>query len=108
MSLFAFQLSEALLYGAWILGQSLAFAPNFGQAKLSAARIFQLLDRVPTQTSGGISKANDWKTDGNISYSRVRFLKCGQLRSNNLNKLPFLFIKLVRLGSTRGAAIVIS
>lgn len=65
------KVSEALIYAAWILGQSLAFAPNFGQAKLSAARIFQLLDRVPKLASGDVVKDKNWKTEGNISFSKV-------------------------------------
>ncbi|GLH05847.1 Probable multidrug resistance-associated protein lethal(2)03659 [Gryllus bimaculatus] len=41
------KVSEALIFGSWMLGQSLAFAPNFSSAKLSAGRLFSLLDRVP-------------------------------------------------------------
>lgn len=41
------KVSEALIFGSWMLGQALAFAPNFNTAKISAGRIFRLLDRVP-------------------------------------------------------------
>ena len=37
----------ALVLGALGTGQLGAFAPNYTEAKLSAGRIFQLLDRVP-------------------------------------------------------------
>ncbi len=37
----------ALLFGAAGAGQAGAFAPNYSKAKLSASRIFHLMDRVP-------------------------------------------------------------
>ncbi len=38
---------SALIFGAAGAGQAAAFAPNYAKAKLSANRIFHLLDRVP-------------------------------------------------------------
>lgn len=37
----------ALIFGAAGAGQAAAFAPNYAKAKLSANRVFFLLDRVP-------------------------------------------------------------
>ena len=37
----------ALVYGAMAAGQAGAFAPNYAKARLSANRIFALLDRSP-------------------------------------------------------------
>lgn len=37
----------ALVFGAFSIGQASAFAPNYAKAKLSANRIFFLLDREP-------------------------------------------------------------
>ena len=37
----------ALVLGVGGAGQASAFAPNYAKAKLSASRIFQLIDRVP-------------------------------------------------------------
>lgn len=56
------KVSEALIFGSWMLGQALAFAPNFNTAKISAGRIFRLLDRVPQITSppGSENKDLDW------------------------------------------------
>lgn len=51
-----FRVAEALIFGTWMLGQSMAFAPNFGTAKLSAGRLFQLLDRKPLISSSEDSK----------------------------------------------------
>lgn len=56
------KVSEALIFGSWMLGQALAFAPNFNTAKISAGRIFKLLDRIPEITSppGSEGKDVDW------------------------------------------------
>ncbi|XP_003701514.2 multi drug resistance 49 isoform X1 [Megachile rotundata] len=69
------KVSEALIFGSWMLGQALAFAPNFNTAKISAGRIFKLLDRVPEITSppGSEDKDLDWKAEGLIQYSKVEF-----------------------------------
>ena len=37
----------ALVFAAMFAGQVASFAPNYLKAKVSAARIFKLLDRVP-------------------------------------------------------------
>nr|CAD7571344.1 unnamed protein product [Timema californicum] len=64
--------SEALLFGAWMLGQSLAYVPSFNTAKLSAGRLLSLIDRKPR-----IQSTNENQTsisgDGRIQYSRVKF-----------------------------------
>ncbi|PBC34312.1 Multidrug resistance protein [Apis cerana cerana] len=69
------KVSEALIFGSWMLGQALAFAPNFNTAKISAGRIFKLLDRVPEIASPPDSedKDLDWKADGLIQFSKVEF-----------------------------------
>lgn len=69
------KVSEALIFGSWMLGQALAFAPNFNTAKISAGRIFRLLDRVPEITSAPGSEGMDidWKADGLIQFSKVEF-----------------------------------
>ncbi|XP_055911756.1 multidrug resistance protein homolog 65 [Eupeodes corollae] len=41
------KVSETLLYGSMMLAQSLAFAPAFTAALVSAHRIFQVIDRKP-------------------------------------------------------------
>ncbi|XP_032690175.1 multidrug resistance protein homolog 49 isoform X1 [Odontomachus brunneus] len=69
------KVSEALIFGSWMLGQALAFAPNFNTAKISAGRIFRLLDRVPQIISPPESERKnlDWKADGMIQFSKVEF-----------------------------------
>lgn len=47
ISLFYFRVSEALVFGAWMMGQALAFAPNFGAAVSAAGRVLTQLARKP-------------------------------------------------------------
>ena len=42
-----FRVFIALIFGAVAVGQAGAFAPDYTKARLSANRIFALLDRVP-------------------------------------------------------------
>ncbi len=42
-----FRVFIAIIFGAVAVGQASAFAPNYGKAKLSANRIFAILDRKP-------------------------------------------------------------
>lgn len=42
-----FRVVLATVFGALIAGQIASFAPDYVKAKMSAARIFLLLDRVP-------------------------------------------------------------
>lgn len=64
-------MTEALLFGMWVLSQSLAFAPNFSEAKISAARLFDVLHRSPKLKEGTVVKAGDWKTDGRVKFSQA-------------------------------------
>lgn len=41
------RVSEALIFGSWMLGQALAYAPNINSAVISAGRIIELFNRVP-------------------------------------------------------------
>jgi hypothetical protein len=41
------RVSEALIYGAWMLAEALSFAPNFAAAKRSGARIVHTLTSQP-------------------------------------------------------------
>ena len=42
-----FTVSIVIIFGTLAIGQASAFAPNYAKAKLSANRIFFLLDRQP-------------------------------------------------------------
>lgn len=64
---------EALVFGSWMLGQSMAFAPNFASAKLAAGRLFSLLDRKPLIQSHSSSLSKFQPGPGAIAYDKVHF-----------------------------------
>ena len=39
---------SAIVFGAMSVGQASSFAPDYGKAKVSAAKIFQLIDKIPS------------------------------------------------------------
>lgn len=48
---YLYRVSEALIFGAWMMGQALAFAPNFSAAVSAAGRVLALLRRKPLVAS---------------------------------------------------------
>uniref|UniRef100_A0A336LJ59 ABC-type xenobiotic transporter n=1 Tax=Culicoides sonorensis TaxID=179676 RepID=A0A336LJ59_CULSO len=68
------KVSEALLFGAWMMGQALAYAPNVNSALDSAGRILNLLDRRPNIFDPVKAFWHDqWVSEGNLTYEDVRF-----------------------------------
>ncbi|XP_075982396.1 multidrug resistance protein homolog 49-like isoform X2 [Anticarsia gemmatalis] len=68
------KVSEALIFGAWMMGQALAFAPNFGAAVSAAGRVMTLLERKPKVTSTACpAVAENYVTQGKIQYKDVKF-----------------------------------
>jgi ATP-binding cassette subfamily B (MDR/TAP) protein 1 len=55
--------SEVLIFGAWMLGQGLAFVPNYNTAKMAAGRMFLLMDRKPHIYSPQMTGSSDWVSD---------------------------------------------
>lgn len=45
--LLVFRVFSSVIFAAMNVGQSASLAPDYGKAKMSAQRIFQLLDRKP-------------------------------------------------------------
>ncbi|XP_035228451.1 ATP-dependent translocase ABCB1-like isoform X1 [Stegodyphus dumicola] len=64
---------EGILVGIMVVGQTIAFAPDFQKAKIAAVRIFKLLDikpQIDAFSEEGKKLAN---VNGDIRFSRVRF-----------------------------------
>ncbi|KAI5641365.1 ABC transporter transmembrane region domain-containing protein [Phthorimaea operculella] len=73
--------NEALMYGAYMLGQSLVYAPSFNSAKDCGARVLALINRVPkVKTEDGIKDNRDWTATGAFSVKGVEF--CYPTRPN--------------------------
>nr|XP_040221248.2 multidrug resistance protein homolog 49 [Anopheles coluzzii]XP_040221249.2 multidrug resistance protein homolog 49 [Anopheles coluzzii] len=68
------KVSEALIFGAWMLGQALAYAPNVNSAILSAGRLMKLLDRTPRMHNPSTSYHSlSQRTEGDIKFTDVEF-----------------------------------
>ncbi|CAH0719110.1 unnamed protein product, partial [Brenthis ino] len=68
------KVSEALIFGAWMMGQALAFAPNFGAAVLAAGRVMTLLERRPlVESTHAPSVAENYIAQGKIQYKNIKF-----------------------------------
>uniref|UniRef100_A0A1I8NNJ9 ABC-type xenobiotic transporter n=1 Tax=Stomoxys calcitrans TaxID=35570 RepID=A0A1I8NNJ9_STOCA len=68
------KVSEALIFGSWVLGQALAYSPNVNEAILSAGRLLKLFQRVPNMQNPVSTPYNTPdKCDGDITYDQVYF-----------------------------------
>lgn len=60
-TLLSFSVTEAVMYGAYMLGQSLVYAPSFNSAKTCGARILSIINREPRiRTVDGLKDKADW------------------------------------------------
>ncbi|XP_059046316.1 multidrug resistance protein homolog 49-like [Achroia grisella] len=66
--------NEAIMYGAYMLGQSLVYAPSFNSAKACGARILSVINRQPkVRTENGVRDKKDWIASGSFSFKDVEF-----------------------------------
>ncbi|KPJ17387.1 Multidrug resistance protein-like 49 [Papilio machaon] len=71
---YAILVSEALIYGAWMLAEALSFAPNFAAARRAAARVVSALQRTPQViTEPTAVEHPDWSATGEINFSNIKF-----------------------------------
>ena len=68
-----FKVSESLLFGTQMIGQAVAFAPNYNKAKVAANRIFGLLKRVPQIDASSPDGLVLQNVQGNTEFDKVRF-----------------------------------
>ncbi|BFG05140.1 multidrug resistance protein homolog 49 [Drosophila madeirensis] len=68
------KVAEALIFGSWMLGQALAYAPNVNDAILSAGRLMELFKSNSTQPNPPENPYNTVeKSEGDIVYENVGF-----------------------------------
>ncbi|XP_057304790.1 ATP-dependent translocase ABCB1-like isoform X3 [Hydractinia symbiolongicarpus] len=84
-----FKVVLAAVFGAMIAGQIASFAPDYVAAKVSAARIFNLLDRVPAINAFSTSGSRLEKVDGHIDFESVSFNYPTRPDVNVLQQLSF-------------------
>lgn len=66
------KVSEALIFGSWMLGQALAYAPNVNAAFIAASKLLRILDRRTKVSDPQTPKENS-TVEGEISYKNVEF-----------------------------------
>lgn len=69
--MFLYRIANTMLYGLFILAQSLAFTPAFNAALLSATRMYEMIDRRPLIQSPNMTGQN-----GNI-YNKTNAVDAG-------------------------------
>ncbi|XP_059477636.1 ATP-dependent translocase ABCB1-like [Neocloeon triangulifer] len=68
------KVTEALIYGTMMLGQALAFAPDFNQAKVAANKIMRLLARQPKIFHTSHDPLSEKSAAiGDVNYNNVEF-----------------------------------
>ncbi|CAH2101619.1 unnamed protein product [Euphydryas editha] len=71
---YAILVSEALIYGAWMLAEALSFAPNFSAARRSGARIVRALRRRPrVRDEDSAVDEPDWVANGKLEFENIHF-----------------------------------
>uniref|UniRef100_A0A8C3PUG0 ATP binding cassette subfamily B member 1 n=1 Tax=Calidris pygmaea TaxID=425635 RepID=A0A8C3PUG0_9CHAR len=68
-----FLVFSAVVFGAMALGQSSSFAPDYAKAKISAAHLFLLFERVPSIDSYSEEGEKPEMFGGNITIKEVSF-----------------------------------
>ncbi|XP_030388573.1 multidrug resistance protein homolog 49 isoform X2 [Scaptodrosophila lebanonensis] len=67
------KVSEALIFGSWMLGQALAYAPNVNEGIMSAGRLMKLFERKSTVHNPADKPYNTAESEGDITYEHVEF-----------------------------------
>ncbi|XP_073952769.1 multidrug resistance protein homolog 49-like [Choristoneura fumiferana] len=69
-----FLVTESVMYGAYMLGQALVYAPSFNAAKDCGARILSVINRQPCViTEPGVKDTPQWSATGNFGLKEVEF-----------------------------------
>ncbi|XP_039914086.1 ATP-dependent translocase ABCB1 isoform X2 [Hirundo rustica] len=68
-----FLVFSAVVFGAMALGQTSSFAPDYAKAKISAAHLFMLFERVPSIDSYSEEGDKPETFEGNITIKDVAF-----------------------------------
>nr|XP_018672478.2 multidrug resistance protein 1A-like isoform X1 [Ciona intestinalis] len=63
----------AVIFGAFAVGQTSSFAPDFAAARIAANRLFKLLDRVPEIDSYSKEGKVPKTLDGNLDFKSLKF-----------------------------------
>lgn len=62
------KVAEALIFGSWMLGQALAYAPNVNDAIISAGRLMKLFEMTPTQSNPPLNPYNTAEVSLSLAF----------------------------------------
>ncbi|KAJ8291016.1 hypothetical protein GJAV_G00020440 [Gymnothorax javanicus] len=68
-----FLVVSAVLYGAMAIGEANSFTPNYSKAKLSAAHLFMLINRVPAIDNHSDEGEKPDQFHGDVKFQKVQF-----------------------------------
>ncbi|XP_024123995.1 ATP-binding cassette, sub-family B (MDR/TAP), member 4 [Oryzias melastigma] len=68
-----FLVISAVLFGAMAVGEANSFAPNYAKAKMSAAHLVMLMNKVPEIDNLSNEGETPDKFNGNVTFKDVRF-----------------------------------
>uniref|UniRef100_A0A8B9SH53 ABC-type xenobiotic transporter n=1 Tax=Anas platyrhynchos TaxID=8839 RepID=A0A8B9SH53_ANAPL len=71
---FVFRVFSSVIFAAMNVGQSASLAPDYGKARISAQRIFHLLDRKPQIDSYSKEGERLSNFEGNIEFRNINFV----------------------------------
>ncbi|EEB12411.1 multidrug resistance protein, putative [Pediculus humanus corporis] len=70
---YVISVSEMLIFGAWTLGQCVAYTTGFHSAKEAAGRLQYLYLKKPEITDGEVTVFPNMNGEGSLNYSKVNF-----------------------------------
>ncbi|KAF7245880.1 Multidrug resistance protein 1, partial [Varanus komodoensis] len=68
-----FLVFSCIVFGAMALGQTASFTPDYAKAKISAAHMFMLFERVPSIDNYSDEGLKPESTSGNVTFNKVAF-----------------------------------
>ncbi|CAG2103942.1 unnamed protein product [Medioppia subpectinata] len=68
-----FKSVEAVIFGTAMVGQAVAFAPDYQKGRVAAVHIFKLLDRMPKILVNALTGDKPTKCEGNVRFNDLQF-----------------------------------
>lgn len=84
-----FKSVEAVIFGTAMVGQAVAFAPDYQKGKIAAVHIFRLLDRLPKICVNQSTGEKPETCNGNIEFRKIEFTYPNRPNSKILKGLTF-------------------
>lgn len=94
--LYTLRCTQGILFSTAIIGQAIAFSPDYQRGKIAAASIFRLFDRVPLILVSSNSGKKPSSCSGNVKFQNIEFHYPTRPENKILKGISFM----VRQGQT--------